>query len=84
MVRKAFEAETVGAVDALMIEIREVKKSGKGLTAKRYAQMFGQYQELHSKTKEYGNLLDQKLSETHSRLELLELAIVQLGDKVKR
>lgn len=82
MIKKAFEAETAGACDDLMIEIREIRKAGKEITQERYGRMVTQYKDLHTKTRDYGSILETTLGETKSRLELLEKGIVKLSQNI--
>lgn len=84
MIKRAFESETAGAVDELMIEIRDIRKAGQEITQDRYGRMVSQYKALRSKTKKYGGILETNLAETKSRLELLETGIVKLSENIKQ
>ncbi len=83
MVQKYFEAETVDAVDAMMVEITKISKSDRKISSDKYAELIGQYRDLASKTKDYEDLLDQKLASTHTRLDLFERSIKGILGKVK-
>lgn len=83
MVRKAFEAETSGAIDEVMGEIAEINGKDSKISSDRYARLVTQYQTLDSKTKEYRDLLEVNLGETHSRLSLFQEQILNLRTKVR-
>jgi hypothetical protein len=83
MIQKAFEAETVDAIDEIMAEIAKLAKSDRKITSDRYAGLLTQYQELTAKTFDYEQLLEQKLASTGARLELFERSLKGLLGKVK-
>jgi len=57
MLRRAFESESVDAIDSLLAEITDLKKSGKKITMDRYASYVTQLNDLNTKTKQYTDLL---------------------------
>lgn len=83
MVQKYFEAETVDAVDAMMAEITKISKSTRKISTDKYAELLTQYQDLASKTKDYEDLLEQKLASTTTRLDLFERSLKGILGKVK-
>lgn len=83
MVKRAFEAESVDAVDKMMDEISTIRRAGTAITEDRYANMLTSYRELVKRTKEYEALLETGLTGTHSRLEIFQKQIVQLIEMVK-
>lgn len=83
MVQKYFEAETVDAVDEMMAEITKISKSTRKISSDKYAELLTQYQNLASKTKEYEDLLEQKLASTTTRLDLFERSLKGIMGKVK-
>lgn len=83
MIQKAFEAETVDAIDEIMAEIAKLAKSDRKITSDKYAGLLTQYQELTAKTTDYEELLEQKLASTGARLELFERSLKGLLSKVK-
>lgn len=83
MVQRAFEAETVGALDTLMIEVATYNRDGAVVTADKYKALFATYRELMGKTQDYEALLEQKLASTGNRLELFQDALLQLSKHIK-
>ncbi len=83
MIQKAFEAETVDAIDEVLEEITKLSRSDRKITSDRYAGLVTKYQELTSKTTDYESLLEQKLASTGARLELFERSLKGLLGKVK-
>jgi hypothetical protein len=83
MIQKAFEAETVDAIDEIMAEIAKIAKSDRKITSDRYAGLVTQYKELTAKTTDYEELLEQKLASTSARLELFERSLRNILPKVK-
>src|SRR5690606_13800316 len=67
MVRRAFEAESVDAVDRMLGDIKEVMDRGKKISKDRYASFVTEYQDLLSKTQDYEQVLETALAETHTR-----------------
>lgn len=78
MVRRAFEAESTGRLDALMAEIAEIRKDGKPISQERYERIMNDYQELVGKTKVYGEVLEHSLGGVETRLGLASQQVVQL------
>jgi hypothetical protein len=83
MVQKYFEAETVDAVDEMMAEITKISKSSRKISTDKYAEMLTKYQDLQAKTKDYEDLLEQKLASTTTRLDLFERSLKGILGKVK-
>ncbi len=83
MIQKAFEAETVGAIDEVMVKIQELKGGKRKVSTERYAALVTQYQDLVAKTEDYENLLENKLASTQTRLELFDLSLRSLLGRVK-
>lgn len=83
MVQRAFEAESVDAIDSLLTEISAISKSDRKITKDRYADMLGKYQDLVGKTQEYEELLEQKLASTTSRLDIFQRSLLGIRTKVK-
>lgn len=70
MVRRAIEAETTGAIEAMMVEVNEIKASGK-LTAKQHVAMLARVKKLDAKMDDYSALLETDLSAVRTRSRLL-------------
>jgi hypothetical protein len=70
MVQRAIEAETIGAVEAMMVEIANVKKKG-ALTPKKYEQMLEEVRALERKMQDYTKLLQTDMNAVGSRVEIL-------------
>lgn len=83
MIKRAFQAETSDAIDQMMVEIDELQANTRGISTDRYAKILTDYQNLTSKTTEYGELLETELGESHSRLSLFQVKIVNLKARVK-
>ncbi len=83
MVKHAFQAETVDAMQALMADIDRMRASARSISSDRYAEMLTQYQNLMSKTGDYQKLLSTELGEANSTLEIFQAKIVALREKVK-
>lgn len=81
MVRRAFEAETSDAIDAMLVEVANLADSG--LTTDRYATVLTQYQELVTKTESYELLLEDTLANTGTRLRVFQKALLNLRLNVK-
>lgn len=82
MVKQAFESETTGAVEELIFKIKELRKAGKPIRQVTFDNLAVQYGELVAKAEEYGEMLEEKLNGTHSRLDLLKAGITRLGGNV--
>lgn len=83
MIRRAFEADSIDAIDVMMEQIAEVRKGGKPISADRYARMLDDYRGLVARTTEYEGLLETGLGETKIRLNVFQRQIVQLLEMVK-
>ena len=82
MLKRAFEAESVDAIDRLLSEITDLKKSGARVTMDRYAGYVTTLNELNAKTKEYADLLETGLSSTNSRMAIFKKAVMGLKGQV--
>lgn len=67
MLRKAFEADTIGEIDKTLTEIDKIM-SGPKITTKRFAAMAKRRQELRELTEQYGRLLEDNLNGVELRL----------------
>lgn len=82
-VQKAFEAETVGAIDEMLVEIAEINRGKKKITQAAYTKLVVKAKELGDRTDEYADLLEAKLGSTDNRVELFREAVFALADQVK-
>jgi hypothetical protein len=83
MVRKAFEAETVGSVDGMIMQITDLKREGKPISGKKFAKILTEYQDLAKKTQGYEELLETTMGDTKSRLRLFQASVMSLQGLVK-
>ena len=83
MIRRAFEAETTEAVDAILAEIQELSKSKRPISSNRYANLITEYQELCKKSSDYSALLENALGETDSRITIVQSALIGLRNNVR-
>lgn len=81
MVRRAFEAETCDAIDAMLVEVADL--ADKGLTTDRYARVLTDYQQLVARTQSYEALLEDTLANTGTRLQVFQKALLNLRLNVK-
>lgn len=81
MLQRAFEAEASDEIDKMLVEITEIKANGKKITQSRYEDFLSKYHALTERATEYGNLLEEKLSTTHSRLEIFMKSMVELTER---
>jgi hypothetical protein len=82
--RKAFEDESVGEIDRLLGEIRDImQKDGTKITSDRFADYKVQYDGLKAKAAEYAELLETSLDETGSRLEVMNQALFSLMGRIR-
>lgn len=82
--KAAFELESVGEIDRLLGEIREIMVDGdKRITSDRFADFKMQYDSLRRKVADYSDLLDTALVETGSRLEIMDGMLFELMGRVK-
>lgn len=79
MIRKAFEAETNGAIDELLTECREIRTAGEQIQARRYTRILKAQKELRSRTEEYADLLEGELRGLNTRLKLLNGEVGRLA-----
>lgn len=82
MIQRAFEAETIDAIDALLVEISDLAGSEKGVKSARYAELVTEFQELTAKTLDYESLLQDKLDSTGARLKVFKQSLVNLRLRV--
>lgn len=82
MLRKAFEAETIGAIDDMLVEMAEIMEDDKMITPNRSDQFKRRYLDLMGKTSDYQTLLETAMNETNSRLEIAQKALLRLSTKV--
>lgn len=78
MLKAAFESETADEIDKLITEIGDIKANKKKVSATRYEEYLNKYHALVERTNEYSELLEEKMSTTHSRLEIFMREMVQL------
>jgi uncharacterized protein YukE len=84
MLRKAFEDESVGEIDRMLGEIRDIMSKGsQKITSDRFADFKVQYDSLKEKAAEYADLLETSLDETGSRLEVMNQALFSLMGRIK-
>ncbi len=84
MLRKAFEDESVGEIDRMLGEIREIMgKDSQRITSDRFADFKVQYDNLKAKAAEYAELLETSLDETGSRLDVMNQALFSLMGRIK-
>jgi hypothetical protein len=83
MVQRAFEAETIDAIDDLLAEVSTITKGKKLITSDRYAGLLDRFQDLNGRTKEYEDLLEQKLASTSTRLSIFQQSLLALRKQVK-
>lgn len=83
MVQRAFEAETVDAIDELIGEITDLSRAKKKITSDRYAGLVDKFQDLTSRTQEYEELLEQKLASTSTRLDIFQRSLLNLRKQIK-
>lgn len=81
MVRRAFEAETCDAIDAMLVDVIAI--GDEKITTDRYAKMLTEYQQLMSRTKDYEALLENTLATTGTRLQLFQKALLRLRLNVR-
>lgn len=82
-VQRAFEAESTGAVDELLVEMGEIMSSDKQISEDKFHRYVDQYTELSERTHEYANLLEEKLDATGARLSIFQKTLLQLRLSVK-
>jgi hypothetical protein len=83
MLKAAFEDESIGAIDALLMEIKDIRGSNKKITRDKFASYAEQYNTLRDKVLDYSNLLNDALDATGSRLEIFSESISELMNNVR-
>lgn len=83
MIRTAFESDTTGAIDKVMVEIKQLRDSGKEITSDHYAKIKTKYDRLVSKTSDYRGILETTLDSSESQLELFQRQVIELITQVK-
>lgn len=83
MIRRSIEQETIGLIERKMVEIAEIRKSGK-LTPDKYTEMLIEISEVQKKVGGYKGLLEKDLSALESRLELLAMQTKRLAPFQKK
>lgn len=81
MLQRAFESEAADEIDRMLGEIGDIKAAGKKITQSRYEDFLRRYHALTDRATEYGNLLEEKLGTTHSRLEIFMRSMVELTER---
>lgn len=71
MVKRAIEAETTGAIEAMMVEVSEIKAEG-SLTPKQLVAMLGKVKKLEQKMGNYSRLLETDMKAIENRTRLLK------------
>lgn len=84
MLKRAFEAESVDAIDALLTEITGLRQSGARITTDRYAGYVTALNDLGEKAREYAELLDEGMHTTRSRIKIFQKAVIGLKGQVAR
>lgn len=84
MLKRAFEAESVDAIDAMLTEINALKSDNKKISEDRYATYLTALHDLGDKAHEYEALLETGLSSTHSRIKIFQKAVIGLKGQVVR
>lgn len=82
MIRRAYEAETVGELDALTAEITELLR-GEPVTSRKAAALQAQLQDTIARTKEYEQLLSTQMSSAEFRITNVRNQIVRLFKHTK-
>ncbi len=82
MLRKAFEAESIEAVDKTMMEVASLLKSDRKVSVSRFTALMARQKTLVARSAEYSSLLEQSLETTDDRLKILQLQLGALGAKV--
>jgi hypothetical protein len=84
MLRQAFEDESVGEIDRLLGDAKDILSSGQEISADRYAKFTEELQYLRKKANEYSTLLSEKLTQTDTRLDIANATMTTLLSKIKR
>lgn len=83
MVKRAFEAETSDAMDAMIQEIGELAGQKRRITIDRYERIVADYQRIMDRTKEYETMLEFTLATTNTRVNVFQKALMNLRLNVK-
>ena len=84
MLRAAFEDESVGEIDRLIGEIREICiDDDRQITSDRFVDFKMQFDRIRERVLEYSELLDVAMEQTGSRLEIMELQMTELLYRVR-
>jgi len=83
MLKLAFEEESVGEVDSIIGEIRDIIQNDRKVTSDRFAEFKLKYDELKGKTSDYSELLGDALLGSNTRLELMDKAIFELMGRIR-
>lgn len=81
MLQRAFESEASDEIDRMLGEISDIKAAGKKITQSRYEDFLRRYHSLTEKATDYGDLLEEKLGTTHSRLEIFMRSMMELTER---
>lgn len=81
MLHRAFESEAADEIDGMLGEIADIRAAGRKITQSRYEDFLRKYHILTDRATEYGELLEEKLSTTHSRLEIFMRSMVELTER---
>lgn len=84
MLRAAFEAESIDAVDKTMAEVATLLKSDRKISMNRFSALAARQKTLVAKSAEYSHLLEQSLETTDDRLKILSIQLGALGAKVSQ
>lgn len=72
MIKRAIEAETTGAIEAMMTRVNEIKTTGTGLTPKQHLKMVQEVKALEKKMGAYSKLLEADLKGIRLRTGILK------------
>jgi hypothetical protein len=84
MLKRAFEAESVDAIDKLLTEITELRQSGTAISTDAYAAYVTALNDLSEKASEYEALLEGGLHTTTSRMKIFKKAVIGLKGQVTK
>lgn len=85
MLKAAFEAESIGEIDELLMEIGSVLSDPeKKISQKKYEQMMDRFDGLGDKLDEYDTLLKSNLSGVSTRLQVFESQLRRLQPRIKK
>ena len=88
MLKRAFQAETVGEIDAAMVEImkaqNEAKQKGKKPSKTIADNFLKQFGDMVGRTKNYQSLLEDELHEIETRIPLFQKMVLTLSAEAER